>query len=300
MSDEELIDDTPDRGYVTLGINTGEDNIRYCYALACSIKICDPNASITLIVDKGQLGNVQSYYEDVFDYMIELPYGNSAHKDGFHGMNIWQVFHCTPYKETIYLDYDTLFINVDVQNLWGIMANKHISVPKNAYSYRNFPIPPVWRFEYELQYKLPTNLYNIIYFHKESQIAQEWFKMADPVMQNWRDVYNHVFTDKKPDDFLKNLLGNVTTHFVDHSDIGVFLNNHYDLHSTSHGAFPSPDEVPRNWTDMLNYWVTDKAKLQIENSIIGSGIIHYSDETFLTDEIMDVFRTNLTQRLQER
>ena len=51
---------------------------------------------------------------------------------------------------------------------------------------------------------------------------------------------------------------------------------------------------------MLNYWVTDKAKLQIENSIIGSGIIHYSDETFLTDEIMDVFRTNLTQRLQER
>ena len=45
---------------------------------------------------------MQSYYEDVFDYMIELPYGNSAHKDGFHGMNIWQVFHCTPYKETIY------------------------------------------------------------------------------------------------------------------------------------------------------------------------------------------------------
>ena len=27
MSDEELIDDTPDRGYVTLGINTGEDNM---------------------------------------------------------------------------------------------------------------------------------------------------------------------------------------------------------------------------------------------------------------------------------
>ena len=41
-------------------------------------------------------------------------------------------------------------------------------------------------------------------------------------------------------------------------------------------------------------------KIQIENSVINSGIIHYSDETFLTDEVIDVFRNSLTQRLQER
>ena len=74
----------------------------------------------------------------------------------------------------------------------------------------------------------------------------------------------------------------------------------YDLHSLSHGAFPTIEEVPKNWTDMLNYWVTDNQKIQIENSIISSGIIHYSDETFLTDEVMDVFRTKLTTRLQTR
>ena len=51
---------------------------------------------------------------------------------------------------------------------------------------------------------------------------------------------------------------------------------------------------------MLNYWVTDNIKIQIENSVIGNGIIHYSDETFLTEEVFDVFRTNLTERLQER
>jgi|TARA_B100002019_G_scaffold116402_2_gene100011 hypothetical protein len=299
----ELEEETPKRGYVTLGINTSEDNIRYCYALACSIKICDPEASITLIVDKGQLGNVQSFYEHAFDYMIELPYGNSAHKDGFHGMNLWQVFYATPYEETIYVDYDTLFINVDIQTLWDTMASGtgSISVPKNAYSYRNFPALPMWRFEYENAYKLPKYWYNLIYFRKSSEVAREWFKMADPVMQNWRDVYNHVFPNKKPEYFQKNLLGNVITHFVDHTnEIGVQLNNHYDLHSQSHGAFPDPNEIPKNWTDMLNYWVTDKAKIQIENSIISSGIIHYSDETFLSDEVVDVFRTNLTQRLQER
>ena len=304
MSEEIEIEnnDAPKRGFVTLGINTGEDNIRYCYALACSIKVCDPDASITLIVDKGQLGNVQSFYEHVFDYMIELPYGNSAHKDGFHGMNLWQVYHATPYEETIYVDYDTLFINVDVNDLWAVMSSKNgISVPTDALAYRNFPVPKVWRFEYEIQYKLPRYFYNLMYFDKKDKTAAEWFKMADPILQNWRDVYNNVFPNKKPEYFQKNVLGNVITHFVDHTyDIGVKLNNHYDLHTLSHGVFNNPDEAPSSWTDMLNYWVTNNKKIQIDNSVISSGIIHYSDETFLTDEIVDVFRTNLTQRLQER
>ena len=105
------------------------------------------------------------------------------------------------------------------------------------------------------------------------------------------------FNDKKPDNFQKNLLGNVVTHFMDmESEIGVILNNHYDLHSASHGVFPNPEEIPTNWTDMLNYWVTTNRKIQIENSIINSGIIHYSDETFLTDEVIDVFRTSVTKR----
>ena len=58
--------------------------------------------------------------------------------------------------------------------------------------------------------------------------------------------------------------------------------------------FLDPNEIPQNWTDTLNYWVTDQRRIQIENSVIGGGIIHYSDETFLTDEVLDVFRTNST------
>ena len=158
--------ETPKRGYITLGINTDEDKIRYCYALALSIKSCDPDANITLVVDKGKSGNVQSYYNHAFDYMVELPHGNSAYKDGFHGMNLWQVYHCTPYQETIYVDYDTLFVNVDTNNLWNIMSQNDISVPANALSYRNYPIPSFPRFGYEIQYGLPQNFYNLIYFNK--------------------------------------------------------------------------------------------------------------------------------------
>tara|TARA_B100000123_G_scaffold272334_1_gene254645 strand:+ start:2488 stop:3390 length:903 start_codon:yes stop_codon:yes gene_type:complete len=291
----------PDKGFVIIGIDTAEDNVRYCYALACSIKTCDPDSSITLIVDKDKSENVPSYYTDPFDYIVELPFGNSAYSDGFHGMNIWQVYHATPYKETIYLDYDTLFLNVDINDLWKVMGVNDISVPQNATSYRNFPIVGHFRFDFENQYKLPRLFYNMIYWRQDTKSAIEWFKMADPVFQNWRNVYNNTFTDRKPDTFAKNLLGNLITHFVDHTEyIGVQLNNHYDLHNFSHGVFHSLEEMPKHWTDMLNVWVTGARKIQIENSVINNGIIHYSDETFLTDEVIDVFRDSFTERIQKR
>lgn len=288
-------DEDSKKGFITLGINSEQDNVRYCYGLACSIKNCDPNASVTLVVDKGKMDNVQSYYEHAFDYIVELPHGNSAHKDGFHGMNLWQLYHCTPYEETIYVDYDTLFTHVDIDTLWDIMNNGNISIPNSALSYRNIPIMSPLRFEFENQYRLPKLLNNLIYFNKHSVQAQQWFKMADPIFQNWREVYSKFFIDKKPETFDKNILANVVTYCLDmEKDVSVHVNNLYDLHIRSHGVFLDPNEIPQNWTDTLNYWVTDQGRIQIENSVIGGGIIHYSDETFLTDEVLDVFRTNST------
>ena len=46
--------ENPRRGFITLGINSEQDNVRYCYGLACSIK-SDPDASVTLVVDKDKL-----------------------------------------------------------------------------------------------------------------------------------------------------------------------------------------------------------------------------------------------------
>ena len=149
------------------------------------------------------------------------------------------------------------------------------------------------RFEFETTYALPTNYNNLIYWKHSTKTAEEWFKMADPCLQDWRSVYNNFFQDKKPDTFNKNILCNLITHFCDLSqNVDCFLGNHYDLHSDNQGVWY--DEVPDNWTEMLNYWVSNNGKLQIENSIISSGIIHYTDENFLTDEIIDVYRTNIT------
>jgi hypothetical protein len=51
------------------------------------------------------------------------------------------------------------------------------------------------------------------------------------------------------------------------------------------------DDIPADWTKMLNSWYTDDQQLIVENSAISNGIVHYRDENFLTKEIIDVIRT---------
>ena len=39
------------KGFITLGINTEVDRVKYCYGLALSIKDSDPDAEICVVVD---------------------------------------------------------------------------------------------------------------------------------------------------------------------------------------------------------------------------------------------------------
>tara|TARA_Y100000389_G_scaffold73229_1_gene69888 strand:+ start:967 stop:1842 length:876 start_codon:yes stop_codon:yes gene_type:complete len=279
------------KGFLLLGIDTDQDQIKYAYTTALSIKTCDPEASICLIVDDIEKKLI-SGYENVFDYIIELPFGNTAYKDGFHGSNIWQLREATPYDETIYIDYDTLFLNTDINQLWEILDVYDIAMPNISRSFRNQPLDRRQLFEFENYYKFPMLYSNFIYFKKDSQLAIDWFKMADPVFQNWRDVYTQLMNDKKPTYFNKNVLCNIVTHLLDvKNEVSVSLNNLYDLHAHSQHLWNK--DIPDNWTDILNYWFPENNRLIVENSIISSGIVHYRDENFITEEIINEYRTNI-------
>lgn len=278
------------RGFVTIGIDTEQDQVKYSYALALSVKQSDPNSEVCLIVDKDKSDTVPGKYYDAFDYIVELPFGNSGHKDGFHGSNLWQLIHCSPFEETIYLDNDTIVKNTNIELLWDTYSNCDFAVSDTAKSYRNVSCDKRKRFEIEKQYNLPQLYFNFIYFKRDSQTAIEWFKMADPVFQNWREVYNVFFKEKKPPTFDKNIVCNLITHLLDLEDeIKQPTNMLYDFNAVAQGLWH--EDIPSEWTEILNYWYTDKHKVMVENNVINSGIIHYQDKGFLTDDIIGFLRT---------
>jgi len=275
------------KGFTCLAINTERDTIVYAYLLASSIKKNNPNSEFCLIVDKNKSGEVPKKYYKAFDYIVELPYGNTGYNDGFHGSNLWQVFHCTPFDETIHLDYDMIFNKVDVSLLWDQLYDYDLAIPKSALTYRNAIANKETFFEIEKLYNLPQLYGQFIYFKRSSQTAIEWFKMADPVFQNWRETYSAMFADKKPSSFDKNVLVNITTHLLDlENTIGVELNNFYELDNLSQWHWHN--DIPANWTQMLNYWYTNDQQFIIENNVISNGIIHYGDEMCINGSIVNV------------
>ena len=282
------------RGFIIIGINTDVDKMQYAEACALSIKKCDPEASICLLYDdkNSETENNLSKYTSSFDLASPLPFGNTGHNDGFHGSNLWQVHQASPYDETIYVDYDTLFINVDVPQLWDTFSPYELAMSNKAMTYRNGQCNVKTQFEYELVANLPKLYNSMIYFKKESKITNEWFKMADPIFQNWRDTYNTVFKDKKPDTFNKNILCNIVTSLLDiEKQISVPVINFYDLEAKSQYLWNN--DVSPEWSQNLNYWFANNNHLMIENSIISSGIVHYRDENFLTNEILNEYRTQI-------
>lgn len=282
------------RGFIIIGINTDVDKMQYAEACALSIKKCDPEASICLLYDdkNSETENNLSKYTSSFDLAAPLPFGNTGHNDGFHGSNLWQVHQASPYDETIYVDYDTLFINVDVPQLWDTFSPYELAMSNKAMTYRNGQCNVKTQFEYELVADLPKLYNSMIYFKKESKITNEWFKMADPIFQNWRDTYNTVFKDKKPDTFNKNILCNIITSLLDiEKQISVPVINFYDLEAKSQYLWNN--DVSPEWSQNLNYWFANNNHLMIENSIISSGIVHYRDENFLTNEILNEYRTQI-------
>tara|TARA_B110000503_G_scaffold139821_1_gene229150 strand:+ start:2377 stop:3258 length:882 start_codon:yes stop_codon:yes gene_type:complete len=281
------------RGFITIGIDTDEDKVKYCYALALSIKQCDPDSEICIVVDQNKSDYVPKEYLHAFDYITELPFGNSAFVDGFHGMNIWQLAHCTPFEETIYVDSDTIFNNVDIELLWDSLQDYEIAIPAKALTFRNNACNKFTKFNIENHYGMPALYNNFIYFKSGKPQTLAWFKMADAIFQNWRELYYKMFKEIKPTTFNKNILANTVTYLLDmENDVStVAVHNLYDL--DIHSQWLWDNDLPESWTQMLNFWYADDSHLMIENFTIPGGIIHYKDKQFLTKELMDVLKNHV-------
>ena len=88
------------QGYVILAQNTFATNYVECAeALAMSIKIANPYASVTLISDDKS--NCSA-----FDKIVKLPYGDLAPDSDWKLVNDWQVYEASPYDYTIKLEAD--------------------------------------------------------------------------------------------------------------------------------------------------------------------------------------------------
>ena len=276
------------QGYIINAFTNAEheDNAKMAYALACTIKQHDSDRGICVMVDK--FTSMPTKYESVFDYIVELPFGVHDQYQIDANAELWQMYHCTPFDETMYISCNAVVLN-EIDDMWDNMAMYEMYMPSRTINFRHEINIKDKSFQIHTANEIDS-VYTDVMFFSKSKMCSEFFKMLDISSKNWRSIYNDVLTERLPDKFDINILINATISMVGinvktiTSDMVTYTYN--DLNSIE-----AYDEYPDSWLQALSVWFRHGKSLSVGN-FVQSGVFVYKDQKFITEDILNDITAN--------
>ena len=176
-----------EQGYLIVAHNTNNTNYVDCArTLAKTIKYWHPDAQICLLTNQTDASD-----PFLFDYIHNFPYPLSDNPYA----NDWQVFHATPFRETIKLEAD-MMITSGIDYWWTILRNRDVVVSTGCRDWKDQRASARhYRKVFDAN-NLP-DVYNAITYWRRSETAQEFFNTVRNIFENW-DEYRKLL--KFPED----------------------------------------------------------------------------------------------------
>lgn len=266
------------QGYITLA--SSEDSVALMEAslLARSVKIYDPNREICLVTDNYE--KLPDSIENNFDYVVELPFGALPNEDFY--INTWQVYYCTPFDLNIFLNSQSILTN-NIDGKWEELLHTDICFPSYTLNFKNNVHDFLYYFKCHEKNLIDMYFSDIFYF-KKSEIASEFFKILDPVLQNWRSVYINFIKENKPEYFSLNLCINIAIKMI---GLDIPKNNFTYTFLSLENVELDDTDLPDDWTGYLSCWVKDQ-KVKVSNFQLND-LVYYNSSTFIDEEMLHDF-----------
>ena len=163
------------RGFISTAI--GADYLRMAYLQALSIKTTQRSESnYAVIVDKETADLIEPKHKDVFDVIVTL-------NGDWNFAREWETRNLSPWKRTIKLDADILFVN-DISHWWNSFENHKILFTTDVENYKGAVITDRWhRKLFDLNH-LP-NIYTAFYYFRDGVESAEFFKLCAEISREW-------------------------------------------------------------------------------------------------------------------
>jgi len=165
---------TNERGYLIPAIDSDTvDYLRCAVQLARSIRHWHPDANIAAL-------SVKPCDDPVFDHVISLSHGDQG---GYR--NDWQVFHASPYRQTIKLEADMIAAG-PIDHWWTLFEHRDLVISQGARDF--YDQPAVSRYYRQIfdQNDLP-DVYNAITYWRLSATAKEFFGLVRSIFEHWAE-----------------------------------------------------------------------------------------------------------------
>ena len=165
---------THERGYLIPAVDSDSvDYLRCAVQLARSIRRWHPDANITALT-------VKQCSDPVFDHVIPLPHGDLG---GYR--NDWQVFHASPYRQTVKLEADMIAAG-PIDHWWTLFEKRDVVVSLGARDFYDRPAESRYYRKIFDQNDLP-DVYNAITYWRLSATAKEFFSLVRSIFEHWTD-----------------------------------------------------------------------------------------------------------------
>jgi len=273
--------------FTMLAQNSNHDYVKQAYLCALSIRATNPNSKICLITNE----TLDSKTSSVFDDIVDIPWNDQASDSEWKVENRWKIYHATPYTKTIVLDTDMLVLD-NISTWWKHLETKKIFFTTNVLDYRGNPVTSVYYRKAFKNHSLP-NLYAGFHYFEKSDEAHEFYKLLELVMNNWELFYGQYAGGKYFQKFpsvdvsaaiaakILGCTGNITTK----TSYPNFV--HMKTHVQGWKEI-----VTERWQDKVGVYLNSELQLKIGN-YRQSGIFHYTEKDFVTDEIINTYEEYL-------
>lgn len=282
------------KGYLILAQNNKDDNyLKMAYALALSIKVTQKTVNnvclLTNIPDA-----VPNHWRCVFDDIIQIPWDDDAYFSKWKIENRWKLYSASLYDETVILDADMLFLT-DVSHWWEYLSNSHdMCFVTKSITYRNEISNDVYYRKTFVDNNLP-NVYSAFFYFKKNEMISEYWKTVEDITKNWKLFFNKFLPESTPSRLSMDVVFGLAAKIHGLEDN---ITSSFDYPTITHMKSHNQNwKLPyEKWTDQVGNYMNNKGSLKIGN-YLQSGIFHYTEKDFLTDDKLSIFERLYEEQL---
>jgi len=260
--------------------NKTVDYLQLAYALALSIKNTQKEGydKVAIVIDdKSKLDKLKSSW--VFDHVIE--WSQETFWDGRSWMD-----KLTPFDHTVCLDVDMLFFRDYSHWIDYFVENSELYVANDTYTYRGDLVTNDFYRKTFTKNDLP-NLYSMwTFFKKDSNLADDFFKLGRYIIKNPTEYSNLFLTQYKPKVLGTDEAFALSAKILDiEAEIAYKLEFPKIVHMKPMiQNWPWPSD---KWSNHIGFYLNKKGNLKLGN-FQQHNIVHYVEKDKITEEIVSI------------
>ena len=273
--------------FILVAQNTQDvDYVKQACALAMSIHATTPDSNISILTDD----TIPQRYKELFDNVIKIPWGDLANKYDWKIHNRWKTYFISPYEDAIVLDTDMLVLE-DITSWYNFLQSYDMYITSTIFDYRGNKIKDTFYRKNFNRYNLP-NTYMGLHYFKKSEFALEFYTWLDKITNNWKEFYKLSGSNPIQNFASMDLTAAMAIDILDCKS--KITNENVSVPSFTHmkANIQGWNELRESWQTKVGTYFTADAELYIGNHK-QSGIFHYTEDNFLTDDIIQVLEKRL-------